>query len=126
MGENPEGQLKPNTRNRLLGRLDTLVKAGRVTSQEAARLRSAANPGESDATITDIRVRHTANELDSAVDGGRMTRQEADAFLERLRQGEHSSALRSHLRGVLHSARPRGRVPDADPAPPPRQEDPSP
>ena len=124
MRENPESQLKPSTRARLLGRLDTMVKSGRVTSDEAAQLRRAANAGEFDAATTDIRVRHAGDHLDSAMEGGTMTRLEADALLERLRQGEHSGVLRSQLRGLPHRARPRARVPDPDPAPPAQQEAP--
>ncbi len=123
MTDRPETQLKPSTRKRLLGRLDAMVRSGRVTSDEAARLRAAADAAEFDTTITDIRVRHATRRLDSAVDDGALSRQEDNAFIERLRRGEHSAALRAHLRDLVNTAHPRRRAPAPDSAPP-RQEDP--
>ncbi|MGI8801666.1 MAG: hypothetical protein ACR2KV_05760 [Solirubrobacteraceae bacterium] len=118
MEENPGNRLKPSTRTRLLARLDAMVGSGRVTSGEAARLRAAADANEFDATITDIRIRHAGGRLDSAVEDGALTRAEAEAFVERIRRGEHSTALRAHLRGLLRAARPGRGGSSTGPAPP--------
>lgn len=111
MVNDPDNRLGPRTRDRLLGRLDALVKSGRVTDTEAARLRTAAEQGEFESALVDIRARHVGTRLDSAVEGGDLTRQEADAVLERVRAGEHSRALRAHLRKLLPGSRSRGRTP---------------
>lgn len=104
--------MRPRTRERLLGRLDAMVKSGRVTETEATRLRAAAEQGEFESAILDIRARHVGTRLDSAVEGGDVTRQDADAVLERVRAGEHSRALRTHLRKLLPGSRSRVRAPD--------------
>ncbi len=117
MANDPENRLGPRTRDRLLGRLDAMVKSGRVTEPEAARLRTAAGQGEFKSAIGDIRSRHVGTRLDSAVEGGDLTRQEAEAVLERVRAGEHSGALRAHLSKLLPGSRSPG------PAPSPGQPD---
>lgn len=112
MIDEPKNQLGPRTRTRLLGRLDALVKSGRVTEEEAARLRTAGEPNEFERAIREIRARHVGTRLDSAVRGGNLTRQEADSFLERVQAGEHSPSLRAHLRGLVPGSRSRRRAPD--------------
>ncbi len=102
----------PNTPGRLLGRLDAMVKSGRVTESEATQLRTATEPGEFESAILAIRARHVGTRLDSAVDGGDLTRQDADAVLERVRAGEHSRALRADLRKLLPGSRSRVRAPN--------------
>lgn len=52
-------------------------------------------PGRS--SPADIRALHASERLDVAVAEGAMTREEADGILQRLRGGEHSRKLRSHL-----------------------------
>ncbi len=117
MSEELESPLEPSTRERIVGRLDRLVKSGRVTQTEAARLRGAGEPREFDQVIREIRVRHAGTRLKSAVDSGDLTRAEADALLERLKAGEHGRTIRAHLRSVIpgRSSRERGR----DSSPPP-------
>lgn len=112
MASDSESRMGPDTRGRLLGRLDAMVKSGRVTESEAARVRTATEQGEFESAILEIRARHVGTRLDSAVDGGDLTRQEADAILERVRAGEHSRALRTHLRRLLPGSRPRVRAPN--------------
>ena len=85
-------------RKRLAERADQMAKSGRLTRQEAERLRSADNPGEFDEVVRNIRVRHAGAKLGAAVEDGSVTREDADGFLDRLRSGEHSAALRSQLR----------------------------
>lgn len=103
--------LNPDTsakrRKRLLERADQMAKSGRLTDQEAERLRSAARPAEFDEVIRSIRVRHAGARLDAAVEDGGVTREEANGFLDRLRRGDHSAALRAQVQKL----RPRNRTP---------------
>lgn len=94
-------------RKRLLQQLDRKVGSGRVTEQEAGRLRAAGGPGEFDQAVRDIRVRHAGARLDAAVADGSMSLAEADDLLERLRNGEHPRSLRAHLHGLRPGVRSR-------------------
>ncbi|HEX3393098.1 MAG TPA: hypothetical protein VHS52_01110 [Acidimicrobiales bacterium] len=96
-GEDVGDQPGPDTHRRLLARLDHMVESGRVTEDEAARLRAADGPQEIDHAVGAIRLRHAGARLDAAVADGDMSREEADGFLERLRNGEHPRGLRSDL-----------------------------
>ncbi len=66
-----------------------MVEAGRLTEEEAERLRGAANARVFDDAVLEIRVRHARARLDEAVGDGRLTQNEADALLERVEHGEH-------------------------------------
>lgn len=87
-------------RDRLLARLDTMAASGRVTKEEAERFRTARDPGAFGEVMRDIRVRHAEAALGAAVEDGRMSREEADGFLERMRIGDHSPALRGEMGGI--------------------------
>ncbi len=106
-----EESLNPDTsgrrRKRLVERADQMAKSGRLTDEEAERLRSAGEPGEFDEVIKSIRVRHAGAKLAAAVEDGSVSPEEADGFLDRLRKGEHSAALRAQVRKL----RPRSRTP---------------
>jgi hypothetical protein len=78
-----------------------MVESGRVTASEAERLRGAAEPKEFDEAVIGIQARHAGEKLNAAVEGGHMTRDEADAYLQRIRQGEHIPGLRARLRKLL-------------------------
>jgi len=73
----------------LIGRLDKMVAAGRFTTAEAERLRSAVESGDLDQVIGEIRSRHVKETLDAAVLGGGIGADEADAILEQVKRGEH-------------------------------------
>jgi hypothetical protein len=88
-------------RDRLIDRLDPMVESGRVTASEAERLRGAAEPEEFDEAVVGIRARHAGTKLNAAVESGQMTRDEADAYLRRIRAGEHIPGLRARLRKLL-------------------------
>lgn len=90
---------------RLLEQLDKMVESGRLTEQEAARLRAAPGPDEFENVLRDVRVRHAGTRLASAVGDGGMSQDEADGFLVRLKNGEHPRSLRAHL-GKLRPRRP--------------------
>jgi len=74
-----------------------MVASGRLTAEEAERLRAAPDPTGTEKVLRDIRARHAGERLDVAVAEGAMTREDADDILERVRRGEHSRNLRSHL-----------------------------
>jgi polyhydroxyalkanoate synthesis regulator phasin len=121
-----ENRTDGRRRERIIERLDQMVVAGRVTNQEAKRLRTAGMPGEFDDGILDIRVRHAGTILDAAVQDGRLTQEEADSFLERLRNGEHPRSLRAYLRSVRTGDRSRVGVPGlARPDDDPQQDSPA-
>jgi polyhydroxyalkanoate synthesis regulator phasin len=98
-------QTEARRRDRLVERLDPMVESGRVTQSEADRLRAAEGQGEFDEVAIGIRARHAGGKLDEAVAGGHMTREEADAYLERMKKGEHIPGLRAQLRKLLPGTR---------------------
>jgi len=84
---------------RIMEQLDKMVASGRITPDEAARLRATAGTSEFDAAVAAIRARHAQAHTDRAVEEGRMSEDEADGYLERVRDGEHSRELRAHIKG---------------------------
>lgn len=112
-------QLDAAKRQRIIERLDQMVESGRVTGQEAERLRAAREPNAFDAVIRDIRVRHAGARLGTAVDDGSLTQEDADGFLEQMTKGEHPRSLRARLRGLHPGQRagshlPAGALPEDD------------
>ena len=87
-------------REKILARLDHMVAAGRVTPDEAARLRDADDAEEFELAMGAIRARHAGARLNAAVDSGHMTRGDADEWKGRLRAGDHPRELRGLLRDV--------------------------
>jgi polyhydroxyalkanoate synthesis regulator phasin len=85
---------------RIIEQLEKMVAAGRITPEEAARLRASAGGPEFDAVMGTIRTRHARPHTDAAVAAGRMSTEEADALLDRVRAGDHSPALRSQIKGT--------------------------
>jgi hypothetical protein len=109
MESDPGQELEWGRRDRILGALDRMVKAGRLTEREAEALRSAADAREFNHAVREIRARHAGVKLDAAVADGSMTRSEADSILDRLWQGEHGGGLRSRLRSLrAHGRREHG------------------
>jgi len=91
-----EGNAHEPQAGRLARSADKLLASGHITEEEASRLQAAGADGV-EAVERDIRVRHATAALNEAVQEGRMTAEEADDYLRRLRSGEHSKSLRSHL-----------------------------
>jgi hypothetical protein len=92
---------------RILRQLDRMVSAGRVTPQEAERLRVADNADAFQAVMSEIRTRHASAGINEAIADGRMTQAEADDLLHRLRGGEHAPGLRkNHLQQRTSRHRP--------------------
>jgi polyhydroxyalkanoate synthesis regulator phasin len=90
--------------DRIIEQLDKMVSSGRMTAEEAARLRATAGTSEFEAAMGEVRARHASAHLDSAVSAGQMTQEEADDQLQRLRAGEHPKGLRARLRMHRNSA----------------------
>lgn len=105
MDEDRENQLGPAKRERVVEGLDRMVGSGRVTAAEATQLRAAAEAGQFESAVRSIRVRHAGAQLTAAVEDGAMTPEEADAYLDRLKNGEHPKGLRAHLRKLVPRAR---------------------
>ena len=80
--------------------VDKMVQSGRITDQEAARLRAAGSPEQVDAVVGEISMRHARMKIGAAVDTGSMPKEDADGFLDRMRRGEHPQDLRAQLRGL--------------------------
>jgi polyhydroxyalkanoate synthesis regulator phasin len=83
---------------RIIEQVDKLVKSGRITEEEAVRLRATEGTGEFDAAVGEIRARHASAHMDRAIANGEMSQEEADGYLGRLRNGEHPKGLRARLR----------------------------
>jgi len=82
-------------------RLTKMVAAGRLTEEEAKRMRAASTASEREEAARTVQMRHARSRLEEAVDSGRLTPAEAEAFVERLDRGEDVSILR----GVRRRAR---------------------
>jgi len=88
----------PPSDKRIMERLDAMVAAGRVTEEEAARLRACEGTDEFGPALAAIRTRHAKVHSDAAVRDGRLTQEEADDALARVHAGEHSSELRARIK----------------------------
>jgi len=85
---------------RIIEQLDKMTASGRITPEEAAGLRAAAGTEEFDVVMGAIRARHARVHTDAAVADGRMSQGDAETALDRVRDGEHSAALRAQIRGT--------------------------
>ena len=94
MGHGPRSHAWVKRGPRLLQRLDKLVEAGRLTEDEAARLRAVADADELEEAARAIQLRHARARVDDGVTKGAVTRDEADDLLDRLDRGEDPRLLR--------------------------------
>ncbi len=78
----------------LVERLDKMVAAGRLTEEEAGRLRAAAGSGELDDAAREIQLKHARARVREALEGGHLSQEEADAIFCRLEDGEDPRFLR--------------------------------
>jgi hypothetical protein len=95
-------------RARTLKQLDRLVASGRLTTEEAERLRRAEGQAEFEAAVGAISLRHATAQVEAAVKAGVMTEDEANASLARIENGGHSRSARAHLSGLLRRKQPHG------------------
>jgi hypothetical protein len=95
--------------DRIEERVTKMLKAGRITEEEAERVRAAAAQGEADSVVHEIRLKHIKARVDVAVADGQLAPEEADTLLERAASGERPRFPR-HRRG------PRGRGSGGDTA----------
>lgn len=93
MARNPRDHAQLRRGPRLVRRLDKLVEAGRLTEDEAARLRTADDDGLEGAARA-IQLRHARARVGEAVENGAVTRGDADVLLDRLDRGEDPRFLR--------------------------------
>lgn len=104
-----DGDWPGKDQQRILQRLDHMVSTGRITPEEAERIRAAGDADAFQAAMGDVMARHAGPELDAAVAAGRMTQPDADSLKDRLSRGEHAPGLRGYLRrSVKHRRRPQG------------------
>lgn len=96
---------------RIIGRIDKMVASGRITEDEAERLRATEGTADFDAAIGVIRARHAAAHMEGAVDAGELSQEEADGYLGRLRNGEHPKGLRARLAQHRPRRHPAGGTP---------------
>ncbi len=82
---------------RIIKQLDKMVATERMTEAEAAHLRETAGTPGFDAAMGAVRARHASAQMDSAIRSGELTQEEADAYLDRLRNGDHPQGLRARL-----------------------------
>ena len=78
----------------MTARVDKVLAAGRITEDEAERVRNAAECGNLEPVVGEIRRRHVRDWLVTAVADGRMTQAEADGIVGRLERGEDPRPLR--------------------------------
>jgi len=83
---------------RIVEQIDKMVRSGRITEEEAERLRAAEGTPDFDAAVAAIRTRHAGPRIDAAVADGAMSQEQADGYLEHIRKGEHPRGLRAMLR----------------------------
>ena len=85
-----------------------MVRAGRLTEEDAARLIAAANSGEFEEAAREIQLKHARARVTAAVEEGGLTEKEARAILERLEKGEDPRFLRGLRRGSRRRIGPGG------------------
>jgi len=86
--------------HRIIEQVDRMVATGRITEDEAGRLRAAEGSATFEEVVAGIRARHAQVHTHAAVAEGRISQSEADGLLHRVRSGEHSKELRSHIKGT--------------------------
>lgn len=97
MRHTPDSHAWLNEGARLVERLDKMVRAGRITEEDAERLRAAAKSGELKDAAREIQLRHARGKVSAAVEDGRLSQEQADAIFDRLEKGEDPRFL---LRGL--------------------------
>lgn len=83
---------------RIIDQLEKMVASGRITPDEADRLRAATGTAEFDFVMGAIRARHAQAHTRAAVADGKMSQEAAHALLDSVRDGEHSAALRAQIK----------------------------
>lgn len=94
MAHGPDSHAWLNRATGLVQRLDKMVRAGRLTEEDAERLRAAAKSGDLKDAAREIQLKHARARVVDAVEDGRLTQEEGHAFLDRLEKGEDPRFLR--------------------------------
>jgi len=87
------------SRERLLARVGRMLQSGRITADEAERLRCAVGSSQFNEIVGEIRGRHAGARLDWEVEDGRLTREEANVLRKRVQDGEHPRSPHGLRRG---------------------------
>ena len=69
-GDHPNGRTRSDAARRSIEQLEKMAASGRITPEEAARLRAGAGAPEFDAVMGTIRARHAQSHADAAVAPG--------------------------------------------------------
>ena len=88
MESDPDDDARQRRDARFVERLPQMVEAGRVTEEEAAEVRSAAESGVPDGVAQVMRLKHGRQRIEEALRDGVVNQEEADALLQRLESGE--------------------------------------
>ena len=83
---------------RMASRIDKMLAAGRITEEEADRVRAAAESGDLGTAVNEIRARHVREWVAHQVQAGHLSQADADEVLERAERGEDPGSIRSALR----------------------------
>jgi hypothetical protein len=89
------GQDDAHSGEQLVARIEKMLAAGRITEDEAARVRAAAETGMIDDVVREIQVRHAREWLAAAVAEGRVSERDAAEALDRLERGDDPDAIRA-------------------------------
>jgi hypothetical protein len=112
-----EGPISLKQRARIVASHDRMVATGRLTKEEADRLRGADEPGEFDSDIRGIRIRHAGAKLAGAIEDGSLSqedRRDPQPIAERgaFRRDPNTSPLTASQRSrplTADAPRPTGR-----------------
>jgi hypothetical protein len=86
------------SRPRLDARLSRLVAAGRITADDADRVRAAADAGDAEPELQRVRLAHARALVDAAVRAGRLSPDDGAAVMSRFEANHDPRPLRT-LRG---------------------------
>lgn len=101
--------------SRLLERLDDMVRAGRISPEEAEQVRAAGTSGDPHEVVGEIRLRHARAAVAAAVEDGRLTQDQADSMIEQVKDGELPRFLRELRREGLLRGRQDAAAAGTDP-----------
>ena len=103
-GHNAKAAKTPANHDRVERRLDKMVEAGRVTADDAERVRTAESPDERDAAVTAIRAQHVRARIDEAVAEGRLSEQDAAGLCQQLDAGQDPQQIPGLRQALRHRA----------------------
>jgi hypothetical protein len=103
-GHNAKAAKTPANHDRLERRLDKMVDAGRVSADDAERVRTAASSDEREAAVTAIRTQHVRARIDEAVVDGRLSEEQAAGLRQLLDGGQDPQQIPGLRQALRHRA----------------------